>query len=200
MSDGKTVSPCFTPGTKIATSRGAVRVEALLRGDKVVTRDNGLQRIHWIGRNSLSRNDLAHADAPKPILVRAGAFGEGRPHRDMIVSPNHRFLVGAEHSPIELHGDEALIAARHLVDQRTVIPATMLGVSYIHILCSRHEVILADGVWTETFHPDDLVMRALGNAQRTEILELFPEVATIGAAQRFPAVRTVLQPRSRFEN
>ena len=47
------VTPCFTPGTQIATERGAVAVEALRPADRVVTRDNGLRRVHWIGRRDV---------------------------------------------------------------------------------------------------------------------------------------------------
>ncbi|NNJ68922.1 MAG: type I secretion protein, partial [Boseongicola sp.] len=43
------VTPCFTPGTLIATDRGPIAVEALRTGDRLVTRDNGLRRVHWIG-------------------------------------------------------------------------------------------------------------------------------------------------------
>ncbi|HHX91474.1 MAG TPA: hypothetical protein GX700_17250, partial [Paracoccus sp.] len=41
---------CFTPGTRIDTARGAVAVEDLVAGDKVLTRDNGYQPLAWTGR------------------------------------------------------------------------------------------------------------------------------------------------------
>lgn len=192
-------SPCFTPGTLIATDRGHVPVETLARGDRIVTRDNGLKRIQWVGRRILSHSDLRLEPELTPILVRAHAFGEGRPNRDMMVSPNHRFLVGGSYSPIALETEEALIAARHLVNQETVIKVSALGVSYLHLLCNQHEVILADGAWTESFHPDDVVMRALGAAQRKELLDLFPEISVIGASRRFKPARRILDDRSRFD-
>lgn len=48
------IVPCFTPGTRIATPRGECAVEALRVGDRVITRDNGLQEIRWIGQRTLS--------------------------------------------------------------------------------------------------------------------------------------------------
>lgn len=201
MSHNEPVSPCFTPGTLIATDRGQRPVETLRRGDKVVTRDNGLQRIYWVGRRDLSFGALGKSPGLQPILVRAGALGEGLPSRDMLVSPNHRFL--RELNPIagETRGqvEEVLVAARHLVDHRRVTPANSLGVSYIHILCSRHQVILANGAWTESFHPDDRVMRALETSQRKELTELFPDIETIGASAIFPPARKIIESRSRFE-
>ena len=191
------ISPCFTPGTLIATDRGQRAVETLRQGDRVVTRDNGLRRVNWIGRRSFAREEIGEEDALQPMLVRKDAFGPGTPARNMIVSPNHRFLVGVEISPLTAGGDEALVAVRHLVDGVRVRPAHMLGVSYIHFLCNAHEVVLANGTWTESFHPDDQIMGALADTQRKEILSLFPEIETIGAARRFPPARPI--GKSRFE-
>ena len=193
----RVASPCFTPGTLIATDKGVRPVEDLSRGDRVVTRDNGLRQINWVGRRMFGYSELASDAGLQPILIRRDAFGRGYPARDMIVSPNHRFLVGLDISPLLGGEEEGLVAARHLVDGNRVKPAQMLGVSYIHILCNAHEVILANGVWTESFHPDDAVMIALADTQRKEILNLFPEIATMGAARRFPPARPIR--KSRFE-
>lgn len=186
------VSPCFTPGALIATERGWRPVETLSRGDRVVTRDNGLKRISWIGRRDISYAELSDFPGLQPILIRRGTFGEGMPERDMLVSPNHRFLTT---SPF--YREEGLVAARHLSDQPGVSKAQVLGVSYLHILLDAHQVILANGAWTESFHPDDATLRALGARTAAELLALFPEIATVGAARRFPPARKILQ--SRFE-
>ena len=184
------VTPCFTPGAMIATDRGSVPVETLRSGDKVVTRDNGLKRIYWVGRREVPLQELQQADELTPVVVRAGALGSGLPRRDMVVSPSHRFLVSPDQAFLAMDG-EALVAVRHLIDGRRIHYAKTLGVSYLHLLCDAHQVILADGVWTESFHPDDQVMRGMGNSQRREILDLFPEVETMGASARFPSVREI---------
>ncbi len=152
----------------------------------------------WVGQRAFDYRDLSETDDLQPILVKAGAFGDGTPKRDMIVSPEHRFLVGPHVSPLMGGDDEALVAARHLIDHRRVRPASMLGVSYIHIMMNAHEVILANGSWTESFHPEDHVIRALAPNQRREILVMFPEIATVSAAKRFPPVRPIL--KSRFDS
>ncbi len=188
----------FTPGTLIATAKGHRPVETLGRGDMVVTRDNGLRRIHWIGRRGFSYAEIGEDWRLQPVLVRRGAFGDGSPERDMVVSPAHRFLVGFNLGPRKHSDDEALIAAIHLIDDARIKPAQMLGVSYIHFLCSAHEMVLANGAWTESFHPDDRVMRAMAEPQRQEVLKLFPEVATIGAALRFRTTRPFSR-KSRFD-
>lgn len=183
-------SPCFTPGTLIATANGQRPVETLRRGDRVVTRDNGLRRIVWAGRRTLSRSDLAEVPELQPILVKRFAFGL-RPERDMIVSPNHRFLLP------DTEGEERLFPVTELLDWPGVRRVPVLGVSYLHILCEAHEVVLGNGAWTESFHPDDATLAGLAADQRAEILALFPEIETIGAARRFPGARPT--GRSRFE-
>lgn len=193
-----TVTPCFTPGTLVATDKGQRPVETLTRGDLVVTRDNGLRRIHWTGRRSFNYSEIGEEADLQPILIRRDAFGEGYPARDMIVSPTHRFLVGIDMTPLTDGADEALIAAKDLLDGTRVKQAPVLGVTYIHFLCNAHEVVMANGAWTESFHPDDRIMRNMAEPQRKELLALFPEIETIGAALRFRSARTIIR-KSRFD-
>jgi len=40
---------CFTSGTELLTKRGKQLIENLRVGDMIVTRDNGLQPLKWIG-------------------------------------------------------------------------------------------------------------------------------------------------------
>ena len=70
------------------------------------------------------------------------------------------------------------------------------SVSYVHILFDQHEVILADGTWTESFQPGDRALSGLGNAERSEILELFPELATEVGLDQYHSARRSLK---RFE-
>ncbi len=69
-----------------------------------------------------------------------------------------------------------------------------LGATYVHIMCERHEVVLSNGAWTESFQPGDYSLQGIGEAQRSEILELFPELATEGTVgSGFEAARRVLK-------
>jgi hypothetical protein len=108
------VIPCFTPGTRIATPRGEVAVEDLREGDRVITRDNGLQEIRWTGARSLGAGELMAAPNLRPVLIRAGALGHGLPERDMLVSPQHRLLLTSERAALYFGEREVLAAARHL--------------------------------------------------------------------------------------
>lgn len=163
-------------------------MEELCIGDRVITRDNGLQMIGWTGRRTLDHATLAANAHLRPVLLTRGCLGYGLPERDMLVSPNHRFLVANSRTMLPVSSHEALVAAKHLIDSRTIRPVSALGVSYVHFTCARHEIILANGTWAESFHPQDLSLNGMGNAQRTELAEIFPELAEGSAGSgRTPA-------------
>lgn len=178
------VTPCFTPGTRISTLSGERPVEQLSIGDKIVTRDNGVQEIAWIGTRLLGRADMQRAASLRPILVRAGSLGHGLPARDVMLSPCHRILIMPDH-PAARAG-ESLIAAQDLIDHREIMPLDTLRVTYIHIMFEHHQVVMADGMWTESFHAEAKTLRAMDAAQRRELLALFPELET-GAGQKHHA-------------
>lgn len=65
------------------------------------------------------------------------------------------------------------------------------GVTYVHILFDRHEIVLSDGLWTESFQPAERTLSALDQATRDEVLELFPQLAD--NADAFPSARLSLK-------
>ena len=50
---GELGPPCFTPGTVIETETGPRLIETLAPGDRVLTRDRGMQPVLWIGRRTM---------------------------------------------------------------------------------------------------------------------------------------------------
>lgn len=184
-------TPCFTPGTMITTLRGECPVEHLSLNDQVITRDNGIQPVRWIGKSQLFLHDFQADPHLLPVFIRQGSLGKDLPERDMLVSPNHRILVANAKSAIKFSEREVLIAAKHL-STTGVHTVQSSGTIYIHFMCDRHEVVLANGIWTETFQPDDQSLGGIGNAQRLEIFELFPDLKTeAGRAAYAPARLTV---------
>jgi hypothetical protein len=65
-------------------------------------------------------------------------------------------------------------------------------VTYIHILFDRHEIVRADGCWTESFQPSRRIADAADAAVRDEILLIFPELAQ-AEGPVFPSARTTLK-------
>ncbi len=189
----ETVIPCFTPGSLIATPKGEVPVETLRAGDKIITRDNGIQEIRWVGSRTLNREDLAKAPHLRPVLIKAGSLGHGLPERDMVVSPQHRMLVAGDRTQLYFDESEVLVAAKHLVNGGAIQALDTLRTTYIHFMFDRHEVVLSDGAWTESFQPGDQTLGAMGDHVRDEIIALFPELATPQGVIDYTAARRSLK-------
>ncbi|MCX7565305.1 cadherin-like domain-containing protein [Sulfitobacter sp. F26169L] len=187
------VIPCFTPGTLIATPKGERKVEDLKVGDRIITRDNGMQEIRWIGSRDMSGEELAAKEHLRPVLIREGALGNGLPERDMMVSPQHRVLIANDKTALYFEEREVLVAAKHLTDMEGVDVVDVSHTTYIHIMFDQHEVILSDGTWTESFQPGDMSLAGVGDAARDEILELFPELSTKAGIMAYAAARKSLK-------
>ena len=168
---------CFTPGASIATANGPRRVESLRLGDRIETRDDGAQEIVWIGRKDLEATELAQTPSLCPIRIRAGALGPGNPAEDLIVSPQHR--VGLASPELELlYGEtEMLLPAVHLLHLDGVDRVAPKKTSYIHFMFEKHQLVLSNGAWTESFQPGDYSLRGLDQGARRELYRLFPELA-----------------------
>ena len=65
--------------------------------------------------------------------------------------------------------------------------------TYIHVMFDQHEVILSDGAWSESFQPGDMTLGAMGDAQRAEIIALFPELETTDGVEAYTAARRSLK-------
>ena len=187
------VIPCFTPGTLIATPKGEVPVEELKVGDRIITRDNGVQPIEWVGARGFSGQDMAEDPKLKPVMIRKGALGHGLPERDMMVSPNHRMLICTDDTRLLFDEPEVLVAAKHLIGQPGINTVDMGSTSYIHVMFERHQVILGDGSWTESFQPGQQTLGGFQDEQREEIFKLFPELRDAKGQQAYGAARKSLK-------
>ncbi|NIZ10348.1 Hint domain-containing protein [Pseudooceanicola sp. HF7] len=174
--DAHKTAPCFTPGTLIATPLGEVPVEDLRPGDRVITRDSGLQKILWTGRRDLAAQDLQLQPQLCPVRIAAGALGHGLPERDLLISPNHRILIRSPGVAEGLHEEEVLVAAQNYLFRDGFTREAPSEVGYIHLLFERHEILLSNGAWTESFRPGPVTLGGMERAQRDEILQLFPEL------------------------
>ncbi|WP_341213156.1 Hint domain-containing protein [uncultured Limimaricola sp.] len=187
------VVPCFTPGTVIATPRGERLVEELREGDRIITRDNGIQEIRWVGHKQVGPKQFLTSPHLKPVMIRAGALGNGLPERDMMVSPNHRVLLSGDRAQLYFEDSEVLAAAKHLIGSKGIHTVEVLRTSYIHFMFDRHEVVLSNGAWTESFQPGDHTLKGIGSEQRDEIFELFPELRAREGIDGYRSARKALK-------
>jgi hypothetical protein len=163
-------------GSRIATDLGAVAVEDLRLGDRVLTRDHGYQAIRWIGAREFTGDTLMEFPQLRPITIAAAALDGVLPHNDLSVSPQHRMLV--TDGP-DGHGDrERLVPAAALVGRAGIHGAEVDRVIYYHVMFDAHEVICSEGAWSESFLPEAAALDGMHAAQLEEILTIFPELAT----------------------
>ncbi len=188
------IIPCFTPGTLIDTACGPLPVEEIVAGDLVLTRDSGYRPVRWVGRRDLSVADLVARPEFRPIRISRGALGTDCPERDMLVSPQHRMLVTGARAELVAGEAEVLVAALHLTCRPGIMRAAAGAVSYIHLMFDEHEIVRADGAWSESFQPGQASLDGLGADQRNEILALFPELTRrTGLTEAYPAARLSLK-------
>ncbi|WP_323783585.1 Hint domain-containing protein [Thalassovita sp.] len=159
---------CFTGGTRILTPQGARRVEDLRPGDPVLTRDHGVQPIRWIGsRSTVGTGNFA------PIRFAPGSLGNDRP---LLVSPQHRMLHQSHRANLYFNDSEVLVPAKHMVNGDSIQQIDQVKVDYFHILFDSHEIVFAEGVASESFHPGQMGLTAITDAARDELFGLFPEL------------------------
>ncbi len=172
--------PCFAAGTLIRTARGLRPVETLAVGDRVWTRDHGMQPLRWVGaRDVAGDGDFA------PIRFAPGALGN---RRALLVSPQHRMLVSGWRAELHFGEVEVLVAAKHLVNGDTIHRLPMPRVGYHHIMFDAHQVVAAEGALSESFYAGDCILMA-DAALRAELCALFPALA--GPAGAGPLARPV---------
>lgn len=163
---------CFAEGTLITTPDGPRPVEYLQPGDLVVTLDDGIVPIRWVRSDTQPLEDTS-PDA-KPVLISANALGKGRPSTDMVVSPQHRLFVGGKGQLEALFTEEAFAPAKSL----TALPGVrhMNGkknVTWVHFVCDAHQIVLANGCWSETLLLGPMVFALLSEDQRRALRHIF---------------------------
>ncbi len=176
--------PCFVAGTLIATPHGEVSVENLQPGDLVMTHDHGPQPLRWIGRRRVQASG-SHA----PIRIAPDTFGA---HRELLVSPLHRVLIRDALAELLFGEGEVLVAAKDLVNDHSVRRVEGGEVEYVHILFDAHEVVISEGLATESFLPGPQTSRSFEREIVEEIISIFPELdPDTGAGYSSAARRTL---------
>lgn len=137
----------FARGTCITLADGRqMPVEKLSVGDAVLTRNDGVQKIRWIGQ--MTQRAIGEF---APVRIAAGALNN---HKDLVVSPEHRLFIHQRSDQIGAGRSELLIKARHLVNDRTVTVETGGFVDYYQILFDRHQIVFAEGIAAESLLVD----------------------------------------------
>ncbi|MEH6644216.1 Hint domain-containing protein [Sulfitobacter sp.] len=133
----------FTRGTHITLASGEqCPVENLKIGDRILTRDQGVQTLRWIGTSTTRAvGDFA------PIRIAEGTLNNSA---DLLVSPDHRLFIYQRTDELGAGRAELLVKARHLVNGSTVKVAEGGFVDYFQLLFDSHQIIYAEGIAAES--------------------------------------------------
>ena len=132
--------PCFASGTRILTDCGAVAVENLAVGDRLITRSGEVRPIKWIGHISLVCSRSPDPRDVWPIRVAAGAFAENRPSCDLWLSPGHNIAAEGVLMPISA-----------LQNGKTIVQHQRATVEYWHVELDKHDIIFAEDLAVESY-------------------------------------------------
>lgn len=161
----------FTRAALVTTERGLTAVGDLWPGDRVRTVDSGFQTLLWKGSTTL----VPHARGQDPAMGRltriaADGLGIARPMADLVLGPSARITHRAP-AVVQLTASEmALVPARDFVDGCAVIEITPpTPVEICHLGFAGHEIIVANGIEVESYHPGPIHNLGL----RPEYLDLF---------------------------
>jgi Hint domain len=183
---------CFCRGTEIATPSGPRKVEGLRAGDKVTTSDGSAREILWTSSTRLSRADLHRQPDQRPIRIAANAIAEGLPKTDLSVSPQHRILFEGAACELLFGEPAVLVAAKHLVGTLAEVAEPTGDVEYFHVLLADHDMLISNGLATESFQPARRTLDVMGPAGR---LMLEAVIAALGdrdlltRQDRFPSLK-----------
>jgi hypothetical protein len=166
---------CLTVETKVMTDHGLVRAGDLRPGDMVLTQDDGLQPIRWIGAQTLQFRNHPLVQKFRPIVFEPGALEQGVPATRLTVSPQHAILLRSPYAALLFGESEVFVAAKHLVNGTSIrVDRDCEKITYCHILLDMHAIILAEGAEVESLYLGDVAMRSIGSEARAEIFAIFP--------------------------
>jgi hypothetical protein len=95
---------------------------------------------------------------------------------DLTISPQHRMLIKGQQAELLFGESEVLVPAIQLIDGKNGVRQKQESVTYIHIMFQQHEIIFANGIPTESFHPASYGVDKLANRAREELFSFFPEL------------------------
>lgn len=167
----------------VATAEGALPVEWLRPGDRVLTRDNGFQPLLCLARVEYG------APTPPPFLLPADALGPHLPERPLLLAPWQRVLLAAPELQFWFGESEMFARADALVEAfqiaRQAAPAMQ---RLFALICAVQEVIQVDRLWLETAEATPEVLAALAPAARATVTGAL-------AARRANPARITLAPQ-----
>lgn len=194
--DGLDITPppdpvCVCAGTLVQTPSGSRRVESLRAGDLVLNEVGEARQILWIGQTTLSPETLGAFPQHRPIRIAAGAFGRNIPETDLLVSPQHRVVIEGAMVDLFFAEDRVLVAAKHLVGTLAERLNPVADVTYHHILLQDHELLVTNGLVTESFQPARRMIDVMSGDMQAVLLSVIEALGAEHMLTRKDALRSL---------
>ena len=189
---------CFTSGTLLMGEAGhPVLIDDLRPGDRirvVTSKEAEDKAVRWISRRTIFARDLASNPKFRPVRITAGSLGDGLPKRDLVVSRQHRIMTASRIAKRMFDSTEILIPAIRLTELPGIyVDEDATEVTYFHLLFDQHEIIVAEGLTSETLFSGTEALNSISDEAREELLTIFPEFGR-GEAASAPA-RKIPSPK-----
>ncbi|MBR9892396.1 hypothetical protein GYB14_11910 [bacterium] len=124
-------------GTVVLTLEGAIPVEYLSPGDRVITRDSGTAMLSAIH---------SRKQRMKLVAIRAGTLGNSRPDSDAVLPATQEILVRDWRAKTLFGAERALVPAERLADGEFIRVIGTREVSVVELCFDAPHILYADGL------------------------------------------------------
>lgn len=139
----------FGRGTRVTRADGSQGpVEQLQVGERLLTRDHGMQPIRWIGTRTVQG-----VGAFAPVVISKGALGNAQ---TMTISQHHRMMISDWRAEVMVGARDVLVRAGDLVNGDTIYLRPGGFVEYTQLVFDQHQIVYSEGVPTESLPPSQL--------------------------------------------
>ncbi len=152
---------CFCLGTEISTPSGYRKIETFRAGDLVLNDRGEAKPILWIGKSEASFAEMLHAPERRPVRIASGDIAPSVPFSDLMVSSQHRVVLDDPAALLYFGERRVMVAAKHLVGLIAERVMPVAATTYYHLLLEEHELVLSNGMLSESFQPSLRAYRGL---------------------------------------
>ncbi|WP_168193056.1 Hint domain-containing protein [Rhodophyticola sp. CCM32] len=134
-------------GAIVLTLDGALPVEHLVPGDRVITRDGGAQSLRAVVRRKVPAN-------LRMVQIRCDALG-GKPETDIVLLPHQPVLIRDWRAKLLYGEPQATIAAERLIDGEHITWASKNPAYMISLHFNQMRIVYAAGLELQSAAPDN---------------------------------------------
>ena len=171
----------FAHGVLINTAQGPVAVEDLVPGMEIEAAKGGTTTLKWVGAITLVPGAPSASDDPQRLYrITADALGLGRPATDATFGPAARLLKRDPAVVNALGAEAALSPVSAMEDGVSVVALNPVSpVRVYHLAFDSHQVIMANGVEVESYHPGPDAHYSMSQELRELFVSLFPHIDSL---------------------